>query len=36
MLKYKDLDKGKWVKVEAFAGVSKAKELIEESVKRAG
>jgi len=33
---YKDLDKGKWVKVEAFAGVSKAKELIEESVKRAG
>ena len=32
---YKDLDKGKWVKVEGFADVAKAKELIEESVKRA-
>jgi len=32
---YKDLDKGKWVKVQGWAGVDKAKELIMEAVKRA-
>ncbi len=32
---YKDLDKGKWVKVQGWAGVDKAKALILEAVKRA-
>lgn len=32
---YKDLEKGKWVKIKGFEGVAKAKELIEEAVKRA-
>ena len=32
---YKDLDKGKWVKVQGWAGVDKAKELIMDAVKRA-
>jgi len=31
---YKDLDKGKWVKVEGWDGVKKAEELIEEAVER--
>ena len=31
---YKDLDKGKWVKVEGWEGVVKARELILEAIKR--
>lgn len=31
---YKDLDKGKWVKVEGFEGAEKAKKLIEEAIGR--
>lgn len=33
---YKDLDKGKWVKVEGWAGVDKAKALIKEAANRGG
>jgi inorganic pyrophosphatase len=32
---YKDLEKGKWVKVKSFEGASKARELIEEAIVRA-
>ena len=32
---YKDLDKGKWVKVQGFEGAEKAKKLIEEAIDRA-
>ena len=32
---YKDLEKGKWVKVRGFEGVNKARELIAEGMKRA-
>lgn len=33
---YKDLEKGKWVKVKSFEGAAKARQLIEEGMKRAG
>jgi inorganic pyrophosphatase len=33
---YKDLDKGKWVKVEGWDNAAKAETLIMEAVKRAG
>lgn len=33
---YKDLEKGKWVKVTGFEGAAKARQLIEEGIKRAG
>ncbi len=33
---YKDLEKGKWVKIKSFEGASKARELINEGIKRAG
>lgn len=32
--RYKDLEKGKWVKVKGFEGAAKARQLIEEAVKR--
>jgi len=32
---YKDLEKGKWVKVKSFEGAIKARELIEEAIVRA-
>lgn len=32
---YKDLEKGKWVKVQGFEGAEKAEELIRDSIKRA-
>jgi inorganic pyrophosphatase len=32
---YKDLEKGKWVKVKSFEGANKARELIEEAIARA-
>lgn len=32
---YKDLEKGKWVKVQGFEDANKAKELINEAIKRA-
>lgn len=32
---YKDLEKGKWVKVQGFEGTDKAKELINAAIKRA-
>lgn len=32
---YKDLEKGKWVKVKGFEGASKAKQLIQQAVERA-
>lgn len=32
---YKDLEKGKWVKIKGFEGVSSAKNLIQDAVKRA-
>ena len=31
---YKDLEPGKWVKVTGWEGVDKAKEMIEEGIKR--
>lgn len=31
---YKDLEKGKWVKVKGFEGATKARQLIEEGMKR--
>lgn len=34
--RYKDLEKGKWVKVKGFEGATKARQLIEEGIKRAG
>jgi len=33
---YKDLEKGKWVKVIGFEGIAKAKTLIEEGLQRSG
>jgi inorganic pyrophosphatase len=33
---YKDLEKGKWVKVTGFEGAAKARKLIEEGIKRLG
>jgi len=33
---YKDLEKGKWVKVKGFEGMNKAKMLIEEALHRSG
>ncbi len=33
---YKDLEKGKWVKIKSFEGPKKAKELIKEAIIRAG
>ncbi|MDX1923750.1 MAG: inorganic diphosphatase [Rickettsiaceae bacterium] len=33
--RYKDLEKGKWVKITGWGDVAKAHELIEESIKRA-
>lgn len=32
---YKDLEKGKWVKIKSFEGAAKAKELIQEGIDRA-
>jgi inorganic pyrophosphatase len=34
--RYKDLEKGKWVKIKGFEGPSKAKQLIQEAFDRAG
>ena len=33
---YKDLEKGKWVKVKGFEDADKAKQLIEEGIQRNG
>lgn len=33
---YKDLEKGKWVKVKSFEGAAKARQLIQEGIDRAG
>jgi len=32
---YKDLEKGKWVKIKGWQGVDRAKQLIQEGIERA-